>query len=100
MRYKHLFSQVNYKLAEYSKAMQTYISILNDNKGEIENEDISDIMVNYLACLGSTGDGSADHALNMFKEYDGLDKTYEYFFNLSQVFLKEGNNTEAYSYMR
>jgi hypothetical protein len=49
LNYQHLVSQVNYKLCEYQKAMKSYLTILQENK-DMESDDVSDVVVNYLAC--------------------------------------------------
>ena len=50
LRYQHLLSQVNYKLSDYDKSIKTYMNILTSNQEPLEDEDISDILTNYLAC--------------------------------------------------
>lgn len=58
LRCQHLLSQVNYKLSEYEKAMKTYLGILSDNQAgngeQLEADEVSDVIVNYLACQSST----------------------------------------------
>ena len=93
-------SQINYKLCEYEKAMKTYLNILIDNKSEIESEDVSDIIVNYLACQSSIGTGSNEEIEQTLKPFEGFEMTYEYYFNLSQVYLKDGLNEESYKCLR
>lgn len=60
LRYQYLFAAINYKLSEYSKAANTYVSVLEESKEELENEDVSDIVVNYLACQGSLKQSSLE----------------------------------------
>jgi tetratricopeptide (TPR) repeat protein len=92
---QHLLSQVNYKLSEYNKAMETYVNILAESqRGEgekLEADEVSDIIVNYLACQSCTSDECLAQIQKVIDQNKGFDETYEYFFNLSQVYLKEGH---------
>ena len=92
---QHLLSQVNYKLSEYKKAMATYVNILAESQrgdGErLEADEVSDIIVNYLACQSSTSGECLAEIQKVIGNNKGFDETYEYYFNLSQVYLKEGH---------
>lgn len=64
-RYKHLLSQILYKLQEYEKSQKNYESILEANKeGALESEapldsdEIMDIITNYLACQSCAPENS------------------------------------------
>ena len=60
-------SQINYKLADYNKSIESYVGILESNDNdEMENEtkldadEIMDIITNYLACQSSIGHSSLE----------------------------------------
>jgi hypothetical protein len=46
-------SQINYKLSEYEKSVKTYQEILDDKTNELDQDEVADIVTNYLACQGS-----------------------------------------------
>ena len=52
-------------------------------------EDASDIVVNYLACQSSVAGESTKDVEKSLPELS-FEKSYEYHFNLSQVYLKDG----------
>lgn len=77
--------------------MKNYIQILKkDQEGDIqadenlEGNEIMDIITNYLACESAIGKSTAQEIQSMVENYcsrDDIEKTYEFFFNLSQVHL-------------
>ena len=72
--------------------MATYDTVL---KTDLSPEDIIDILTNYLACQGSVDDVDLEKLENTLANFK-VDKSYEYFFNLSQVYLKEKNLAKAH----
>jgi translation initiation factor 2B subunit (eIF-2B alpha/beta/delta family) len=91
-------SQIKYKLSDYQASMKNYVEILQQDKdggdqiGEenLEGNEIMDIITNYLACESAIGKSSVQEIQNLVDTYcsrDDVEKTYEFFFNLSQVHL-------------
>ena len=104
-RCKHLLAQINYKLCEYEKAMALYVQILEENQmpeseDKLEADEVSDIVVNYLACHSSTSQQSSADVEKFISRFHGFEETYEYSFNLSQVYLKDGRTEEALACLR
>ena len=93
-------SQIHYKLGEYTKAISLYLNILVENKEEIESDDVSDIIVNYLACQSSLPNAQIKEVQETLTKFKDFEMSYEYHFNLSQVYLKDDSNLEAYECMR
>lgn len=89
---QHLKAQIQYKLFQYPKAMATYESVL---KTDLSSEDIIDILTNYLACQSSVDAVDLEKLENTLDNFKA-DKSYEYFFNLSQVYLKEKSLEKAH----
>lgn len=100
LRYQFLFAGINYKLSEYQKSVQAYQSVLQDHRGDLEAEDVSDILVNYLACQSSQATTSLEEVNKLVSDYQGAAETYEYLFNLSQIYLKLGENETAYKFLK
>jgi tetratricopeptide (TPR) repeat protein len=48
-QYRHLLSQINYKLFEYEKSVKQYQEILEQD-AHLDQDEIGDIATNYLAC--------------------------------------------------
>lgn len=78
--------------------MSIYEGILKTNtegtEGEepLDQDEITDITTNYLACQASVQKSSQEEVQNFLQQYcsdSGFEQTYEYFFNLSQVYLKD-----------
>ena len=57
-------------------------------------EDASDIVVNYLACQSSLLTESTQDVEKSLPSF-AFEKSYEYHFNLSQVYLKDGFTQKA-----
>lgn len=89
---KHLMSQINYKLSEYDKSVATYQEILDDGTNELDQDEVADIVTNYLACQSSNLGSSTQQVEKFISKYcesPQFEKTYEFYFNLSQVYLKD-----------
>lgn len=97
LRFQFLSASINYKLYEYSKTANVYKNILQRNDQDIDTQDKSDIIVNLLACENCQSGSNLDSILKLIEQQQGYDKTYEYYFNLSQIYLKEGRSQEAFA---
>ena len=94
-------SQINYKLSDYTTGTNTYKAILAQDKAnksagdaeedeaaeeKLDADEVTDIIVNFLACESSLAHSSLDEIRELQQKYcssEGFEKTYEYFFNLS-----------------
>lgn len=85
---KHLMSQINYKLSEYSKCVKAYQDIL---EGSNDQDEVADILTNYLACQSNNLEAKSQDIEKFIQRYGegNFEKTYEFYFNLSQVYLKD-----------
>ena len=82
-------SQINYKLSEYDKSVKTYQEIL-DQDADLDQDEVADIATNYLACQSSIGNKQdVEKFIAKYCESSSFEKTYEFYFNLSQVYLKD-----------
>ena len=64
-------------------------------KSDLSEEDMMDILTNYLACQSSIDHDDLEKLENMLNNFKA-EKSYEYFFNLSQVYLKEKDLEKAH----
>ena len=70
---------------------------------ELDDDEITDIVTNYLACSTNEEQASTDKVNAIISKYCGSnesDKTYEFFFNLSQVYLKDNLTEKAIDGLR
>ena len=81
-----------YKLTEYKSCIGIYQDLLKDGASE---DELADIMTNLLACAANQPDAIVP--ISRLQEGFSFQKTYEYFFNLSQVLMKEERYQEALS---
>jgi len=80
--------------------MKSYLNILTSEGKNLEADEVSDIIVNYLACQSSTSSKSTEEVKKVMAQFSGFDQTYEYFFNLSQVYLKDDMVDESLKCLR
>ena len=79
---QHLKAQVQYKLTEYTKAAKIYQKLLDT----ATDDEITDSMTNYLACQASGADESLKVIEDLINKMPNeSEKTYELYFNLSQI---------------
>lgn len=58
----------------------------------LDQDEITDITTNFLACQSSMQTSSQKDVHDFMQKYcndEAFEKTYEYYFNLSQVYLKD-----------
>lgn len=87
--------------------MKSYEEILSTShtKAEgvetLDEDEIMDTLTNFLACSSNQKE-SSQAAVNEISKYcgAGFEKTYEYFFNLSQVYLKDNMTEESIQGLR
>jgi hypothetical protein len=86
IKVQHLLSQIQYKLTDYKTSLNIYSDLIKS----AQEDEISDLIINILACCSNdpaiipTADLVLNNAANT-----SFEKTYEYFFNLSQVQVKK-----------
>lgn len=72
-------------------------------EGKLDADEVMDIITNYLACESSLAHSSMEEIKELQESYcagAGFEKTYEFFFNLSQVHLKDARNEEALALLK
>ncbi|CDW76997.1 signal recognition particle 72 kda protein [Stylonychia lemnae] len=86
---KHLISQVQYKLNDYKTTVNLYTDLI---KSASEDE-VQDILTNLLACASNSDEliSPVERLVESFQ----FEKTYEFFFNLCQVQMKQQLYQEA-----
>ena len=70
---------------------------------ELDDDEITDIVTNYLACSTNDEQASTEKINDLLNKYCGSNnenKTYEFFFNLSQVYLKDNLTEKAINGLR
>lgn len=82
----YLFAQVNYKLGNYQDAAATYLNLCSDIL-TVDPSEICDLLTNTLACSANDISLFAS-VMDLSNRIVCPEKTYEYFFNLSQTLLK------------
>ena len=68
--------------------------------GQLDSDEIQDVIVNCLACICSSDSITIEQTQQLLKKFDGLEKSYEFYFNLSQVYLKNDKSDLAIKFLR
>ena len=68
--------------------------------GQLDSDEIQDVIVNCLACICSSDSITIEHTQQLLKKFEGLEKSYEFYFNLSQVYLKNDKSDLAIKFLR
>ena len=71
----------------------------------LEKDEIVDIVTNYLACQSSVTNKTIEKVEKIIKDYcsdPGIEseKHYEFFFNLSQIYMKDDDPEQSLFYLR
>jgi HD superfamily phosphohydrolase len=70
--------------------VEQYKEILTQGAADLDQDEVADILTNYLACQSSNRAANTKEVESFLSKYsDSFEKTYEYYFNLSQVYLKD-----------
>lgn len=66
----------------------------------LDKDEVPDVIVNCLACISSSDKLSIEQTEHLLKKFEGLEKSYEFYFNLSQVYLKNDQSDLAIKFLR
>ena len=71
----------------------------------LDNDEVIDIVTNYLACKSSVSNETKNQVEKLIQEYCSSpeienEKHYEFYFNLSQIYMKDDDPEQSLFYLR